>query len=483
MDRQDISRNDLAARHELTQQALALSLIRPVTELLNARRGKGEGLSECDVVAVTMLLFDHMLYHETSSSCPGTTRQEAETILVSHFKEANPDWNHDTQIAVAQNIFRLLTPKDGFRYVYYDFNDFSHKEHFFRLVDWDLKENIGALYRLTTHGILLYSTRLEDNGLEIAIASAVRANRTLRRGEIELAIEMAHSTVTNLKRFRLRINAGLRDARIGDTSFTFDERMKPILDDSYELLEEILQQTADTLNRINKESKGALPEKRKKLLRAEEKFQDIINECKDFKNYIGHVQLEYLSYRRELIGMRDLAIVSRDLTESILKPMLNCAVTDIAEHSAHFLSLLLPPSMESKSTRKTHYCIDPISIQSTYTHWLEQQYEADVYAIDNNAQFYSDPPSLLTSETIEKANCWIDEYTKKFGKISFQNVISCAETESMDDSLVLTCMLIIGSYATSNKKNIDVIINGVISHPKWKGDNLGIRFHNLPQSK
>ncbi|QLQ31378.1 MAG: hypothetical protein HZT40_06950 [Candidatus Thiothrix singaporensis] len=477
MDRLDISRNDIAARQELTQQALMLSLIRPLAELLNSRlRGKSEQLSECDLISTTMWLFDHMLYYETRSSCPGTTRQEAETILVKHFKESNPDWDDEICVDITQSIFRLLTPKDGFRHTYYDFNDRSYKEHFFRLIDWELREGIGALYKLTTQGIILYSTRLEDNGLEGATISAIRANRTLRRGEISLAIELANSTITNLRRFRLKINAGLRDARTGDTSFTFIDRMKPLLDDSYDLLEEILQQTADTLDRISQEVKDAPLEKRKMLLKAEDSFREIINESQDFKIYISSVQKEFIAYRREIIGMTDLAIVNRDLTESVLKPLLNRPIADLAKFANRFLSLLLPPNLESKSTRKTHYCVDPTSILSTYYNWLEQQYESKAPSIDDDTLRYSDPPPLLDNETIKLANRWVSTYLTKNQKISFQDVISATEQEPMESRFALACLLLIGSRATSDKKTIEVTINGALNHSEWMGDNLGIRI-------
>jgi len=476
MERQDISRNDAAARQELTRQARALALMRPLAELLNARlKGRSEQLDECDAVAAAMWLFDHMLYHETRASCPGTTRKEAETLLLTHFQQSDLGWDDGTCIDIARNIFRLLTPRDGFRHNYYDFTESCHKAHFFRLIDWEHKEGEGVLYRLTQHGLVLYSTRLEDDGIESATVSALRANRTLRRGEIQLAIELAHGTATSLRRFRLRIRASLRDARTGDISFTFVERMKPLLDDAYDLMEEILEQTASTQARIRQDAPDASPEKRKVLLQAEESFQSMVLETRTFRSEIKSIQKDYADYRRELIGLPDQSPIRHDLTAAVLTSLLDTPVSQLAAHTDQLLAQLLPPQLEPLANRKDRYCIDPGTLLATYLRWLERQNARAPAALDEDADDYTEPPPLLGRDTIERAARWVDTRLASHGAVTMQDVIDAARQQPMKDNLMLACMLSIGAEATSDKADLEAQIHGRICHKNWAGDNLGIR--------
>jgi hypothetical protein len=79
----DIYRNETVAREELTNQAEALTLLRPQLKILNAHLvGETTKLDDCDIMAAVMWLFDNMIYYESRIDCPGIARKEPEGILI-----------------------------------------------------------------------------------------------------------------------------------------------------------------------------------------------------------------------------------------------------------------------------------------------------------------------------------------------------------------------------------------------------------------
>lgn len=473
----DISRNEEIARKELTQQAKTLTLLRPLADLLNLRlKGEMNAFSDCDILAAAMWLFDNMLYFETRANCPGTTRQEAESVLVEHFSEAYPDWPESKCVRVAGILFSCLTPRDGYNNKYYDFSEQQHHEYFYRLIEWEAHGSSEVLYKLTPQCMILYAMRLEEGNLDNATASAMRAERTLRRNEINLAIESATRTITQIQHCRLSIDAGLRAARMGDTSITFEATMKPALIDAYDLLLEIVKQVGKALDTIQSMRKECSLEKRKQLHKAEDLFKQINHQCRDFKDHISNVHEEYDSYRLDIIGLREAPTSYHDLTTAIANPLLEMPLNKASQHIDSLLALMLPPTLVPKSKRKSPYAFDLYSLLNVLHDALAK--DTPVMQGDTEGQTlpYTEPPPSLSEETIYYANYWVNLHLKQNGQVYFSDVIAEFDAGKLTTLQQIACLFCIGAIATSDKGSITTNIKGKVSSADIIADNLGVEL-------
>lgn len=478
----DVYRNDAAARVELTNQARAMTLIRPLASILNSHLTSKFELGESDIVAAIMWLFDNMLYFETRNDCHGTTRLEAESILVEHFSEAHPDWESDACINVARDLFQFLTPNNIFRYDYYDFTQKSHQTNHFRLIEWKPTEKNGVLYNLSEEGLILYTTRLEDRGLEHATVAAMRAQRTIRRGEIAYSIELAQQIIRDMKSDQLKINTMLRAARMHDISFTFADKLEPVIDDSYDLLIRIMDLTADTLRHITDMRKGCSLEEVRRLREAQVAFDQIRRECREFKGNLATVQQRFIESRVEVIAQKNNPTATYDLTQEALKPLLEIPTEILQENIDRIVSFLLPPALRPKSKREAPFCFDLKSSLSILETVVNKGGDENIKAVDAESEEYVAPRQYISDRDVAFANRWIDEHLDKYGEIYFEHVIEEYKAGRLTEEQARAGLFVIGAEATSGKEVIKVLIDGQFEYGDWSGDNLGIAI-SCSQSK
>lgn len=474
----DQARNEDAARVELTQQGRSYALIRPIADLIKTQffRGADDAVDNFDVMAAIMWFFDVMVYLEGRQARPGMTRREALEVLVRHLKEAYPEWEGKLTHTVANKVFDGLTPRDGFRSAYYDFAERSHRPVFFRLMEWKETADNELLYRLTPHGLVLYSTRLQEQGLDLATVAAMKAERMIRRGEIKRAMDQADQARRQLEQFERRLDATVRAIRTGDTSFSFAERMVPLLDDAGEVLGTIVNHLQQAVQSIADRRQETEVSKRGELHAAETRFYEFLHFSARFRRKIPGMHEQVISSRSELIGHEQQTGTLIDFKPGIFIPLLESSVEghDII---AELVSAALPPLVPVRNVLDDHVLLDLKRILDIYDDHLEPLAgEGPDEGQPDDEEDYTEPEPMISEADIALGTRWVTDRLSTDRRVSFQDVLSAFRGGMISDSVRHACLAKIGEMATTDKEkyNHTVTIDGLVDDPKWDGDNLGI---------
>ncbi|MBR9883479.1 MAG: hypothetical protein GYB21_07400 [Oceanospirillales bacterium] len=473
----DRARNESLARKELSTQAQTLLVLRPLETILGGHLRKGY-VDEVDVdmISAVMWLFDAMMYLESRPEAPGISRVEAEQLLQSHFREAYPGWPNERYEQLSASLFKVLVPNEPFNYRYYDFSERKLKEGVFRYISWTNSPcGTKVLFNLTEQGVLFYTTRLDENSLDRADIMAKKAQRTLRRGEIDMAIEHVQSTKHQMDSFMTRIRVGLRAVRSGDIQYSFAVDMRPLIEDAYYTLSDITDRLTQTLKEISgmRESGDANPKVQDRLRAAEQTFDEVVFYSREFRNEMGTVHGDFLKYRANIAAKREQTTFSQTLTEALLKPLLSTSVDVLQDNIDDFIQYTLPPHTSSSVDENLKF----FDLKAVLTHYNELfDEELDTHELDDSADVELIPEltDSLPKETVEFAYTWVSSHLEEHGNVSFLTVLDAFDRLVLNYDQQLACLMVIGGLATSDNPALLAEPGDRLDHPLWTGDNVTV---------
>lgn len=474
------ARNEVMARRELSAQSRALLILRPLETLLHGQLRRGYSDQEVDVLSAIMWLFDAMMYYESRSDRPGITRLEAEHLLMMHLQEAYPGWPPERYEQFSSTLFSALTPANGFCYQYYDFTQQTLREETFRYISWHSAPSGDVrLFNLTDEGIVLYTTRLDESAIDRAEINARRAQRTLRRGEIAIAIDHVRSTRMQLDNFMTRIQVGLRAVRAGNIQYSFVEDMLPLLDEAYEILSDITDRLAESLNEIVRLRSETRPDLNtvEQLREAEAAFQEVVNHCRKFRGDIGDVIPEFIALRLNIIAKREQNLFSQTLEEAVLRPLLMLPAPTGDAMEALVQAAL--PAYALAGYDDDLVCLDLGHILARYSERFDQEDEAAALDDLDDAETQAMLEQSLPQAAIDAGYDWVDERLQQAGSIAFSEAIRAYEEGDIESLNALRAILIvIGGYAASDDPSYQVTLGAQLNHPLFEGDDLRLHFMN-----
>lgn len=473
----DRARNEVLARKELSIQAQTLLVLRPLETILGGQLRKGYADEvDIDMMSAVMWLFDAMMYLESRPEAPGISRIEAEQLLQSHFREAYPDWPNERYEQLSASLFKALAPNEPFTYRYYDFTERKQKEGVFRYISWTNSPcGTKVLFNLTEQGVLFYTTRLDENSLDRADIMAKKAQRTLRRGEIDMAIEHVQSTKHQMDSFMTRIRIGLRVVRSGDIQYSFADDMRPLIEDAYFTLADITDRLTQTLKEISsmRESGDADPKVKDRLRAAEQTFDQVVFYSREFRNEMGTVHGEFLKYRATIAAKREQTTFSQTLTEALLQPLLATPIDLLQDHIDSCIQYALPPHTSSRVDESLKH-FDLKAMLTQYNDLFEE--ELDTHELDdsNEIELIPELEDSLPKEAVEFAYSWVATHLETHADISFLTVLNAFDRSELNYNQHLACLMIIGGLATSDNPALFAEPCGRLDHPLWKGDNVTV---------
>lgn len=471
------SRNEALARKELSTQAQTLLVLRPLESILGGhlRRGYADEV-EVDMMSAVMWLFDAMMYLESRPDLPGITRIEAQQLLCAHFSEAYPGWPTARYEQLSVSLFQAVTPNEPFTYHYYDFVERQLKEGVFRYIYWSNSPcGKTRVFNLTEQGVVFYTTRLDESSLDRADILAKKAQRTLRRGEITMAIEYVQSTKNQMDNFMTRIRVGLRTVRSGDIHYSFASDMKPLIEDAYLTLKDITERLQDTLKEIGqmREHADTDPQLKERLREAERTFHEVMLYSRGFRNEMGTVHNDYLKYRVNIAAKREQATFAMTLTEALLKPLLTLPIDTLQQHLDTSIQYALPPHTHNTVDERFRH-FDLKTLLTYYEELFEQEADTDELDDSSEIEYLAEQSDSLPREAVMFAHDWVARYLETEQRISFQDVLSAFDNRKLTKDQKVACLIVIGGMATSDDPTYQVSLGETLAHALWTGDNVTV---------
>ena len=478
MDDQFINqvRNEGVSRKELSLQSEALLTLRPLETLLGAHLRRGPDGCEVDVISAIMWLFDSMMYYESRAEMPGVTRLEAEHVLAIHFNEAYPRWTEDQCKSFGASLFEALVPKDAFSFSYFDFVAKGFKRKAFRYISWQMSPcGSKRIFNLTDYGIILYTTRLDGNAMDMADIESKHAERTLRRGEIDMAVDHILSTRTRMENFMTKIRVILRAVSTGNLQYAFDDNMKPLIEDACLTLKDIAKRINDSLHSIREtKEKGDLDAvKRDKFRKAEKSFLDVLNYTRRFRKDINQVLHDFIECRTRLVAKRDENLFSESIKDAVLVPLLKAPAKAAQGHLDDLVRNALPPH-ETQSAQDRHTLLD---IERALTLLNEDfQVPMDEIPLDDERDFVlqREPEDYIPASVAKAIFEWIDEALKTRGTIGTEDVLKLYQDGELDYKEHVAAMMIVGGLVASDDTSLSVELGEHINSIDWRGRNISI---------
>lgn len=477
------ARNESMARRELTIQSRALLVVRMLDSIYSALQRCPFGEVEFDALAAIMHLFDAMLYYADRERQPGMTRKEAELCLSEHLQEAYPGEDDSAYTQVASRVFTAI--KEPVRLRYYDFTQRRHSdEQLVRLVRYDqVAGSDDILWSLTDEGMLFYTLRLDETPIERAAILAWRTLKTLRRGEIDKAVDQIQSTQRQLEQYLIGMRMKVRTAQSGDLSTSYVEDIRPVLNDSFDKTREVLEHIQNSMSAIAEmlgDGRSELhPDKLNKLRKAQDIFAGVSAFTQGYQDSLMAVNKDFERARLKLIIPRDNDLFRETLEKGALKPLLSHA-PDIAEQQMdNLIARLLAPRCQGDDRR---ILFDPEVLLNLYLDRFEQALARE---IEDPSELPVDIETSLRSvpeHVIKKCSDWVNHRLKQQGEVSFREVFGAYAKGEISAQEQQVCLLHIGSLAANSDPAIEAeISDDLIETALWRANNIRLLTAAPPQ--
>lgn len=470
------TRNESMARRELTIQSHALLVVRTLDSIYSALQRKLFDGVDFDALAAIMHLFDSMLYYSDRERQPGMTRKEAEWCLAEHLQEAYPGQETSSYTQVAGKIFAAV--KDPFRLRYYDFTEREHSdEQVVRLIRHDqVPGSDDILWSLTDEGMLFYTLRLDETPIERAAILAWRTLKTIRRGEIDKAVQQIQSTQRQLEQYLIGMRMKVRAAQSGDLSTSYAHDIRPVLSDSFDKTQEVLEHIQNTLSTITEmlaDGRSELhPDKLHKLRKAQEIFAEVSAFTLSYQDRLHDVNKDFERARLKLIIPRDNTLFRETLEKGALKPLLAHAPATAEQGMDELVARLLPPRSQDDDL---HILLDLEAVLNLYLDQFEQVLPREIQ--DPTGQPVAIEATLrgIPESVVKHCSDWISDRLKDRGRVSFADVFDAYANGELSELEQQVCLLHIGSLAANSDPTIEVDVDDdPIETALWRADNISL---------
>ena len=470
------ARNESMARRELTIQSHALLVVRTLDSIYSALQRKLFDGVDFDALAAIMHLFDAMLYYADRERQPGMTRKEAEWCLAEHLQEAYPGQEASSYTQVAGKIFAAI--KDPFRLRYYDFTERAHSdEQVVRLIRHDqVPGSDDILWALTDEGMLSYTLRLDETPIERAAILAWRTLKTIRRGEIDKAVQQIQSTQRQLEQYLIGMRMKVRAAQSGDLSTSYAHDIRPVLSDSFDKTQEVLghiQNTLSTITEMLADGRSELhPDKLHKLRKAQEIFAEVSAFTQSYQDRLHDVNKDFERARLKLIIPRDNTLFRETLEKGALKPLLAHAPATAEQGMDELVARLLAPRSQDDDL---HTLLDLEAVLNLYLDQFEQVLPREIQ--DPTEQPVAIEATLrgIPDSVVKHCSDWVSDRLKDRGRVSFADVFDAYANGKLSELEQQVCLLLIGSLAANSDPTIEVDVDDApIETALWRADNISL---------
>ncbi|WP_107850348.1 hypothetical protein [Oceanimonas marisflavi] len=468
------ARNEPMARRELTIQSHALLVVRTLDSIYSALQRKPFDGVDFDALAAIMSLFDAMLYYADRERQPGMTRKEAEWCLVEHLKEAYPGQDTAHYAQVAGKVFTAI--KDPFRLRYYDFTARAHSdEQVVRLIRHDqVSGSDDILWSMTDEGMLFYTLRLDETPIERAAILAWRTLKTIRRGEIDKAVHQIQSTQRQLEQYLIGMRMKVRAAQSGDLSASYAHDIRPVLSDSFDKTQEVLEHIQNTLSTITEmlaDGRSALhPDKLHKLRQAQETFAEVSAFTLGYQDRLHDVNKDFERARLKLILPRDNTLFRETLEKGALQPLLALAPATAEQGMDELVTRLLAPRSQEGDQ---HTLLDLEAVLNLYLDQFDQVLPREIQ--DPTEQPVAIETTLrgISESVLRHCSNWVSDCLKARGRVSFAEVFDAYANGELSELEQQVCLLHIGSLAANSDPCIAVDVDDApIETALWRADNI-----------
>lgn len=468
------ARNESMARRELTIQSHALLVVRTLDSIYSALQRKLFDGVDFDALAAIMHLFDSMLYYVDRERQPGMTRKEAEWCLAEHLQEAYPGQDASSYTQVASKIFAAV--KNPFRLRYYDFTERAHSdEQVVRLIRHDqVPGSDDILWSLTDEGMLFYTLRLDETPIERASILAWRTLKTIRRGEIDRAVQQIQSTQRQLEQYLIGMQMKVRAAQSGDLSTSYAHDIRPVLSDSFDKTQEVLEHIQNTLSTITEmlaDGRSELhPDKLNKLRKAQEIFAEVSAFTLSYQDRLHDVNKDFERARLKLIIPRDNTLFRETLEKGALKPLLAHASATAEQGMDELVARLLAPRGQDDDL---HTLLDLEAVLNLYLEQFDQVLPREIQ--DPTEQPVAIETTLrgIPESVVRHCSDWVSDRLNNRGRVSFADVFDAYANGELSELEQQVCLLHIGSLATNSDPTIEVDMDDdPIETALWRADNI-----------
>ncbi|ASY79761.1 hypothetical protein BJK05_07010 [Pectobacterium polaris] len=468
------TRNESMARRELTIQSHALLVVRTLDSIYSALQRKLFDGVDFDALAAIMHLFDAMLYYADRERQPGMTRKEAEWCLAEHLQEAYPGQEALSYTQVAGKIFAAI--KDPFRLRYYNFTERAHSdEQVVRLIRHDqVPGSDDILWALTDEGMLFYTLRLDETPIERAAILAWRTLKTIRRGEIDKAVQQIQSTQRQLEQYLIGMRMKVRAAQSGDLSTSYAHDIRPVLSDSFDKTQEVLEHIQNTLSTITEmlaDGRSELPpDKLHKLRKAQEIFAEVSAFTLSYQDRLHDVNKDFERARLKLIIPRDNTLFRETLEKGALKPLLAHAPATAEQVMDGLVARLLAPRSQDEDQ---HTLLDLETVLNLYLDQFEQVLPREIQ--DPTEQPVAIEATLrgIPESVVRYCSDWVSDRLKDRSHVSFADVFDAYANGELSELEQQVCLLHIGSLAANSDPTIEVDVNDApIETALWRANNI-----------
>lgn len=471
------TRNESMARRELTIQSQALLVVRTLDSIYSALQRKVFEGADLDVLAAIMHLFDTMLYYADREHQPGMTRKEAEQCLVEHLQEAYPGQEALSYTWVAGRIFAAI--KDSFRLRYYDFIKRAHSdEQIVRLIRHDQMPGTDEiLWSLTDEGMLFYTLRLDETPVERAAILAWRTLKTIRRGEIDKAVQQIQSTQRQLEQYLTGMRIKVRAAQSGDLSPSYTDDIHTVIIESFDKTQEVLEHIQGSLATITEmladRHSDLHPDKLHKLRKAQEIFADVSAFTLTYQNRLHDINKDFEQARLNLIIPRDNTLFRETLEKGALAPLLAHAPTVAEQEMDALVACLLAPRRQDD---ELHILLDIETVLNLYLDKFEQVLPREIQTPTDQPVAIETIPRAIPESVVTYGSNWVSDQLHVQGHVSFADVFNAYANGELSQQEQQVCLLRIGSLATSNDPAIEVDIGAPIQTALWRADNITLHI-------
>ncbi|MGS0467663.1 hypothetical protein ACU8V3_11350 [Cobetia marina] len=472
------ARNESMARRELTIQSHALLVVRTLDSIYSALQRKLFDGVDFDALAAIMHLFDAMLYYADREHQPGMTRKEAEWCLAEHLQEAYPGQKASSYTQVAGKIFAAI--KDPFRLRYYDFTERAHSdEQVVRLIRHD--QVLGSddiLWSLTDEGMLFYTLRLDETPIERAAILAWRTLKTIRRGEIDKAVQQIQSTQRQLEQYLIGMRMKVRAAQSGDLSTSYAHDIRPVLSDSFDKTQEVLGifrtpcrplpkcWLMDTRNCTRQATQAT------QATQGARDFAEVSTFTLSYQDCLHDVNKDFERARLKLIIPRDNTLFRETLEQGALKPLLAHAPATAEQRMDELVTHLLAPRNQDDDL---HTLLDLEAVLNLYLDQFEQELPREIH--DPTEQPVAIEATLrgIPDSVVKHCSDWVSARLKDRGRVSFADVFDAYANGELSELEQQVCLLHIGSLAANSDPTIEVDVDDApIETALWRADNISL---------
>jgi len=315
---------------------------------------------------------------------------------------------------------------------------------------------------------------LDETPIERAAILAWRTLKTIRRGEIDKAVQQIQSTQRQLEQYLIGMRMKVRAAQSGDLNTSYAHDIRPVLSDSFDKTQEVLENIQNTLSTITEmlaDGRSELhPDKLHKLRKAQEIFAEVSTFTLSYQDRLHDVNKDFERARLKLIIPRDNTLFRETLEKGALKPLLAHTPATAEQGMDELVACLLAPRSQNDDL---HTLLDLEVVLNLYLDQFEQMLPREIQ--DPTEQPVAIEATLrgIPESVVRHCSDWVSDSLKDRGRVSFTDVFDAYANGELSELEQQVCLLHIGSLAANSDPTIKVDVDdSPVETALWRADNI-----------